>query len=88
MNLHQIKLRGLQQLSPGIKRILSIPEDKDRLSQEDWELVDRIKGEFDLSQYSPGNHRFGPHCGISPGERLIRAYKLGLLVQKERAAAR
>lgn len=70
------------QLSSQMKRDLNIPEDEDRLTEEEWLLVDGIRRTHDLSDYSPGNQRFGPHCGMSPGERLIRAYNLGLLVRR------
>lgn len=88
MNLHRIKLLGLRELSPGIKRILNIPEDKDCLTQADWELVERIQSECDMTKYSAGEVRFGPHCGMSPGQRLIRAYQFGLLQQKEEIVRR
>ena len=73
------------QFGKTAKRMLCIPEDEDRLTAEDWLLVDRIRRTHDLSDYGPGNQRFGPHSGMSPGERLIRAYNLGLLVRRSDA---
>ena len=75
---------GLEDVQFGktAKRMLCIPEDEDRLTTEDRLLVDRIRRTHDLSDYGPGNQRYGPHSGMSPGERLIRAYNLGLLVRR------
>jgi len=66
-------------LDPGSQRILGIKRDQDVLTAEQQALVREISSKYDLRDFSPTNSRYGPCNGISPGERLIRAYNLNLL---------
>ena len=60
--------------------MLGIKPDAQVLSSEELELVQQIKGTCDLTDFTPMNQKYGPMSGISIGQRLIRAYRLGLLL--------
>ena len=76
------KEAGAPDLDPSSQRALGIRRDKDVLSAEQQALVRKIRSEFVLTDFTTTNNAYGPASGISPGERLIRAYKLGLLRAK------
>lgn len=74
---------GISQLDSVSMRMLNIPKDKDRIvKEEDKQLLQHIEEGYDLSEFTPMNALHGPHSGISRGERLLRSYRLGLLVRK------
>lgn len=76
---------GIAKLDGTTAKMLNIPKDKDRIKSEaDKQLLQHVKATHDLSDFSPMNACYGPHSGISEGERLIRAYKLGLLRPKDK----
>ena len=74
-------------LDPSSQRSLGIKRDKDVLSAEQQALVTEIIREYDLTDFTFTNAYYGPCNGICPGERLIRAQKLGLLKAKPRSKA-
>ena len=73
-------LRG--EMDPSSKRSLGIKEDRAVLTPADLELVRQIQRDHDLEDFTATNYKYGPCGGISTGQRLIRAYKLGLLTAK------
>lgn len=76
------KQAGHGELDRTFQRSLGIKEDKDVLTEDQRELVRRIHEMYDLRDFTATNNRYGPASGISRGERLIRAYELGLLRPK------
>lgn len=73
-------LRG--EMDPSSKRSLGIKEDRAVMTPAELELVRQIRQEHDLEDFTATNYKYGPCGGISIGQRLIRAYKLGLLTAK------
>lgn len=61
------------------QKSLGIKSDKDVLTEQQMVLVRDIKRSYDLRDFTATNNKYGPASGLSPGERLLRAYKLGLL---------
>ena len=74
-------------LDPSSQRSLGVKRDKDVLSAEQQALVAEISQEYDLTDFTFTNAYYGPCNGICRGERLIRAYKLGLLKARPRSTA-
>lgn len=73
-------LRG--EMDPSSKRSLGIKEDRAVMTPAELELVCEIRRDHDLEDFTATNYKYGPCGGISIGQRLIRAYKLGLLTAK------
>ena len=73
-------LRG--EMDQSSKNSLGIKEDRAVLTPAELELVRDIKQKHDLEDFTALNYKYGPCGGISIGQRLIRAYKLGLLTAK------
>lgn len=70
-------------LNATVRRSLNVPLDKDRLSQNDKEELDEVRRTHETDDVTPMNAKYGPISGMSEGERLLRAYRLGLLVRRE-----
>ena len=70
------------EMDPSSKRSLGIKEDRAVLTSTELELVRKIRQDYDLGDFTATNYKYGPCGGISIGQRLIRAYKLGLLTAK------
>lgn len=73
-------LRG--EMDPSSKRSLGIKEDRDVMTPAELELVRKIIQDYDLEDFTALNYAYGPCGGISTGQRLTRAYNLGLLTAK------
>ena len=66
-------------LDPTVRRSLNIPLDRERLSASDMALLKEVRANYYTEDVTPMNAKYGPISGISEGERLLRAYRLGLL---------
>ncbi len=73
---------GVKELDKSTVHMLGIKTDVQVLSPQDLQLVQYIQETCDLGDFEPMNQRYGPMSGISTGQRMIRAYNLGLLAQK------
>ena len=73
---------GVAQLDKSTVNMLNVKADADVLSPGEWALVEHIKATCNLRDFKPFNVQYGPVSGISTGQRLIRAYDLGLLPAK------
>ena len=74
---------GAKELDKTTVHMLGIRPDTQVMSLADLQLVQHIQDTHDLADFNPMNHRYGPMSGISIGQRMIRAYRLGLLAQKK-----
>lgn len=83
-NVSRLKTSGAQDLDKATIYMLGIKPDAQVLSPEDLELVQQIKNNHDMTDFTPMNQKYGPMSGISVGQRMIRAYKLGLLLPLHR----
>lgn len=70
-----------QALDATVRRQLNIPLDSERLGEEDRSLLRRVREEFDTRDVTPMNSKYGPISGMSEGERVLRAYRMGLLTR-------
>lgn len=69
-------------LNAEVRRSLNIPLDKDRLSDKDIEDLAEVRRTHHTEDVTPMNNKYGPISGMSEGERLLRAYRLGLLIRR------
>lgn len=67
------------ELDKSTMTMLKIKPDAVVLTDMDRTLLAHIHETCDLTDCTPMNNRYGPLSGISIGERIIRAYRLGLL---------
>ena len=68
-----------QDLDKATIHMLGIKTDAQVLSSEELKLVQQIKDTCDLTDFTLMNQKYGPMSGISIWQRMIRAYRLGLL---------
>ena len=67
------------ELDKSTMTMLKIKPDAVALTNVDRTLLAHIHETCDLTDCTPMNNRYGPLSGISIGQRIIRAYRLGLL---------
>lgn len=69
-------------LDAVVRRQLNIPLDRDRLTPDDRALLAEVHRTHDTDDVTPMNVAYGPISGMSEGERVLRAYRLGLLRER------
>ncbi|RYZ25398.1 MAG: hypothetical protein EOP01_10410 [Propionibacteriaceae bacterium] len=71
---------GLRQaLDSATRRSLNVVPDAARLSEAERGLLEEVGRDHDTEDVTPMNARYGPISGMSEGERVLRAYRMGLL---------